>query len=79
MSSLDIVKKMQINDEFIELVSYASIIVRCTEAPVRSETGAWRWKGVRVDNGQEIDYLITEGYEHYGPKLYPVSDFPVYM
>ena len=41
------------------------------------------WKAVEITGekndigvevlGEEIDYLITEGYEHYGPKVYPAN------
>lgn len=35
--------------------------------------GKWEWIGI-TDNG-EVEYLITEGAEHYGPRIYKV---PVY-
>jgi len=28
------------------------------------------WCNVRAENGKEFELLITEGAEHYGPKLY---------
>lgn len=33
------------------------------------EDGKWFWKA-KNSAGYEIDYLITEGYEHYGPSIY---------
>lgn len=30
----------------------------------------WRWKAENTQNGAPIDYLLTEGLSHYGPRLY---------
>lgn len=35
----------------------------------------WSWKGIHVDSGKEIDYLMVEGFEDYGPLLY---EEPIY-
>lgn len=36
----------------------------------------WTWKAKHVQTDRELDYLYTDGFGHYGPKLY--RD-PVYM
>lgn len=30
----------------------------------------WIWKAKDVETGEEIEFLVTEGLEHYGPKIY---------
>ncbi len=42
--------------------------------PERIENGGdvqWKWKSRNVNNPEkEINYLVTEGFSHYGPNLY---------
>jgi hypothetical protein len=30
----------------------------------------WKWVAENVYNGDKINYGLTEGFEHYGPRLY---------
>lgn len=38
--------------------------------PIRNNDKQWTWLSKNVNTGEEIEYLVTEGFEHYGPKLY---------
>lgn len=38
--------------------------------PRRNKEGKWTWQAENLKNGSVIDYLVTEGFEHYGPNLY---------
>lgn len=35
----------------------------------------WTWTAVDLGSGEEVDYLVTKGFEHYGPKLYSDPDY----
>lgn len=52
---------------------YGSIQFEVINDPTHVD-GRWEWKA-RTWHGTE-DYLITDGYEHYGPRIYRQ---PVYM
>lgn len=45
--------------------------------PIRSSNGKWEWKSKNLITGEEIDYLVTEGFEHYGPKLYDYEAYKI--
>ncbi|AUE22607.1 hypothetical protein Ah1_00066 [Aeromonas phage Ah1] len=74
MSSLDNVKKLEVGTPFVECCGFSVFRFVCKTKPVRSETGQWSWIGTYVHDelreGQECEFLITEGFEHYGPKIY---------
>lgn len=65
---------LKVGDVFYECEAGINIEARVTEAPVESigfeDRKQWRWKAVNTQNGKEIDYLLTEGLSHYGPRLY---------
>lgn len=69
---------LNVGDLFVEHDSFAgSVTCRVTEKPLKKGTAMardqWEWKAVNVDTGVEIEYLLTEGFEHYGPRIYSVS------
>lgn len=37
----------------------------------------YRWKAVCDNSFHETDYLITEGYEHYGPEVYTTQMYVI--
>lgn len=75
---------MSIRDEEIMSLKVGDIIYECeagmnlearvTEAPVESEghegRKQWAWKAVNTQDGTPINYLLTGGLSHYGPRLY---------
>ncbi|ADQ52790.1 hypothetical protein CL89_gp071 [Aeromonas phage PX29] len=68
------VKKLEVGTPFVECYGFHVARFVCKTKPVRSEDGAWEWTGTYVHDeereGQECEFLIREGYEHYGPKVY---------
>lgn len=54
-------------DRLWESGQYGSVEFIVKEEPIH-EDGKWKWVGI-TSNG-EGDYLITDGYEHYGPRIY---------
>lgn len=45
--------------------------------PVRNNENQWTWTSKNVYTGEEIEYLVTEGFEHYGPKIYDYEAYKV--
>ena len=35
----------------------------------------WVWEAVDVKTGEPISYMVTEGLEHYGPRLYKTPQY----
>ncbi len=71
--SIELVKTLEVDDVIYECEYGTNIEVRIVTKPERSDTGQWTWVGETKIGDSEvstIDYLITEGYAHYGPKLY---------
>ena len=68
------IPSLKVGDIFYECGGGMNLEARVTEAPVEQEGHGgrrqWRWKAINTQNGQEIDYLLTEGLSHYGPRLY---------
>lgn len=66
-------KDLNVGDVFYEFAFGENLEMTVVEE-VTNEYGQYRW--VAEDkNGERFDYLITDGYEHYGPKIYSM---PVY-
>ena len=62
-------KTLEVGDQTIETEYGSSIVCEVLTKPVRNEEGQWTWKAMNVENSEEIDYLCTEGYAHYGPNV----------
>lgn len=59
---------MQVGTVFYECEYGMNMKLKVTTKPI-FENDQWTWTA--VDHlGNEVHYLITKGYEHYGPKLY---------
>lgn len=39
------------------------------------EKPAWKWQAVNTVTGEEIEYMLTEGFSHYGPRLYNAPQY----
>lgn len=76
MSILDKdIPSLKVGDVIYECGAGMNIEVRVTEQPTETNDGPdgrkrWRWNAVNTQSGQEINYLLTEGLSHYGPRLY---------
>lgn len=61
-------KDLNVGDVFYECASGTNLQMTVVKE-VAHESGQWRW--VAEDKtGERFNYLITDGYEHYGPKIY---------
>lgn len=65
--------ELKVGDVFYEC-EYGTNLRMVVTKPIIFENDQWKWKAIDED-GKEVDYLITKGYEHYGPKLY---SYPAY-
>lgn len=76
-------KNLKIGDEFYEF-AYGINIHLVVTSDVKENTviidgkgrKQYSWFARNVDADHEVEYLVTEGLEHYGPKLYSV---PIYL
>lgn len=60
--------KLNIGDVFYECEAGMNLKMTVVEEVIH-ESGQWRWIAEDID-GTRFDYLITDGYEHYGQKIY---------
>lgn len=59
---------LNVGDVFYECASGINFKMIVRTKP-EFDNGKWSWTAIGSD-GNIIDYLITEGFEHYGPKIY---------
>ena len=59
---------LNVGDVFYECERGQNLRMTVVE-PVIHENGQWVWIA-EDDSGEKFDYLITDGYEHYGPQIY---------
>jgi hypothetical protein len=68
------IQHLAVGDIIYECEMFQNVEARVVELPSLAvdDDGRkqWRWKAVNTQNGQQIDYLLTEGLSHYGPRLY---------
>jgi len=68
------IQHLSVGDVIYECEMFMNVEARVTEVPtcVVGQDGRkqWRWKAENTQNGSLIDYLLTEGLSHYGPRLY---------
>ena len=72
-----IIENIKIGDIHYEFDYRFGIKCEVLTLPIRSSDGQWKWKSKNLFTGKEIDYLITEGLEHYGPKLYDYEAYKI--
>lgn len=71
-------KNMKIGEVYYESSQYANIKFTVKSKPIEKQNKdltQLTWIG-SVKDQEDIDYLITKGLEHYGPKIYK---FPAYV
>ena len=68
---------MNIGDIFYECQSGYNIMCKVLTRPewtnedvFGTSSRHWKWLGQNVHNREKIQYGLTEGLEHYGPRLY---------
>lgn len=69
------VNDIEVGDMMYECEYGRNVKVQVLTKPIRlqkdlNENYKWEWEAVVLDTNEKIFYLVTEGYEHYGPKLY---------
>ena len=64
------VSKIKVGDIHYEYEYGIGIKCKVISKPRRNKEGKWTWQAENLKNGSVIDYLVTEGFEHYGPNLY---------
>jgi hypothetical protein len=69
-------RDLKMNDIFYECEYGKNMKMIVTEKPalIEGDRNKWAWKAM-CSNGYIYDYLITEGLEHYGPKIYSVPEY----
>lgn len=65
-----LVEDIEIGDIHYECEYGKNLQVMVLTEPVRNGKGQWSWKSEDCKTEKEIEYLVTEGASHYGPKLY---------
>lgn len=75
------VKSFKIGERYWESGQYGSINFEVTSDPVvttHSHGDRVEFMARDVNSGHEIRYILSEGYEHYGPQIYdmPMYDMP---
>ncbi|UDF29319.1 UNVERIFIED_ORG: hypothetical protein LHK14_17670 [Roseateles sp. XES5] len=68
------IEHLAVGDIIYECEMFMNAEVRVTEVPTCTVTDEgwkqWRWKAENTQDGSIVDYLLTEGLSHYGPRLY---------
>ncbi len=76
MSTYNIAKQLKKGDYFIE-EDYGTRILCKVTSDIVEENDQVKWTAKVVESDEnynlskKVDYLITRGYEHYGPKIRP--------
>ncbi len=71
-----IVNDIQIGDIHYEFDYGFCVRSQVISKPVRDSEGRWTWQSKHLKTGNIIDYMVTEGFEHYSPNLY---DYQAYI
>jgi hypothetical protein len=70
------VRNLKIGDIVYECQYGTNIRTEIKTTPEESvgvdEKPAWKWTAVNTVTGETINYMLTEGLGHYGPRLYNV-------
>ena len=79
--SFEKIKEFKVGDIFYECDYGDNLKFEVLTCPEESNSGPdnrkqLSWRGKNLETNEEVSFLITEGLEHYGPKLY---DQPAYM
>lgn len=73
------IKDFKIGEKFYECQSGYNMEFIVLSIPVEQEgyegRKQWSWKAKNTQSGKEIDFLLTEGLSHYGPRLYRQPEY----
>ena len=61
-------KDLKVGDVFYECAAGYNLEMNVVD-PIVYENEQWKWVAEDVDRNR-VNYLITDGYEHYGPRIY---------
>jgi hypothetical protein len=75
MGEIDKLAAMKLGHIFYECEMGMNIRARGTATPVVTNDGyegrrVLRWEAENTESGERIDYMMTEGLDHYGPRIY---------
>ena len=67
-------------DVFYECESGMNIRARVTTLPLVGDDGyegrrVLRWEAENTESGEPISYMLTEGLDHYGPRIYDAPQY----
>ena len=71
------VAKIKVGDIHYEYEYGMGIKCKVVSEPKRSKEGKWTWQSENLKTGGMINYLLSEGFEHYGPNLYDYEAYQV--
>ena len=72
-----IVENIKVGDTHYEFEYGMGIKCEVITLPIRDDKGFWTWKSKNITTDGEIDYLVTEGMEHYSSNLYDYNAYGV--
>ena len=72
-----IVENIKLGDIHYEFEYGFGIKCEVISLPERNEDGQWSWQSRNVNTNNIIDYMVSEGYSHYAPKLYDYEAYKV--
>ena len=64
------VQNIKVGDIHYEYEGSVYAKVEVITLPESDGRGGWRWMANNMKTGEEVHYFVTEGWGHYGPKLY---------
>lgn len=74
--SFDDLAKLKIGDIIYECEGGLNIKTRILSVPIEGNNGelenrrTLKWDAENTENNEPIAYFVTEGYMHYGPRMY---------
>lgn len=83
MSRFELAQTFEIGDVFSEDYGYGCERFTVATEPVIDKLGfehnsvhypQIKWKAIAHEGKREVDFLITDKFEHYGPKIYIQGD-----
>lgn len=72
-----IVEDIKVGDIHYEFEYGVGIEIEVISEPIKNDKSVWTWKSINRKTGQEIDYSVIEGLEHYSANLYDYKAYKV--
>lgn len=65
-----VVNDIKVGDIHYEFGYGCGIKCEVISEPRRNKDGQWIWQSKNLKSNEVINYMVSEGFEHYGPNLY---------